>query len=256
MKNEINLAFILAKREQESKYKGSMLGVLWLILNPVLLLTLYTFIFQYVFSAKWQIDGNPTNYTVALFCGLTPFFFITELISKGTDLISGNSNLVKKVVFNKVVLPLSSVMSSTLMLTINITLILISSIIFNDHFSFVSLLLYLYVIPLVIIGFSICTMCSCVGVYFRDFSNLVAFINPVLMFTSPIFFSLETIPESFSSVVLFNPLTYLIEGIRSVVIGDFFDIYNYLTILIVGIICALFSIYFFNKLKEDFSDLV
>jgi lipopolysaccharide transport system permease protein len=256
MLNDLYLSLTLSRRELEQKYKGSILGVLWIFFNPILLLSLYSFIFQYVFSARWHIENTTTNYTVALFCGLVPFFFITEMMGKGTDLIRGNGNLVKKVVFNKLVLPISSTISSTVILTINISLLLIASYIFNDDFSIFKLTVVLYVLPIALVGFSICTICSCIGVYFRDFTNIVGFINPVLMFTSPIFFSSETISDKFRGFLSINPLTYIIEGLREIILKNNFDLINYFSILIVSLIVLLLSSYAFNRLKDDFSDLI
>ncbi|MGL5109302.1 MAG: ABC transporter permease [Vibrio ordalii] len=252
----IHLSLTLMKRELESKYKGSILGAVWIILNPLLLLCLYSFIFQYVFSAKWNVGETSSNYTVALFCGLVPFFFITELLGKGTELIRSNGNLVKKVVFNKIVLPISTTLSSIITLLINILLLLISSYLFNDDFSAFKLLTFVYIVPIAILGYSICTICSCIGVYFRDFSNIVSFINPVLMFSSPIFFNSETMSEDFKMVINLNPLTHIIEGIRGVMLENEFDMSGYMLMIFFGLIFLSISSFLFHKLKEDFSDLI
>ena len=250
------LSYNLSKRELLTKYKGSLLGFIWVFLSPILLLALYSAVFQYVFKAKWDISGENSNFTIAIFCGLSPYFYITELMGKSSELIKNNGNLVKKVVFNRLVLPLSTTFTSLATLAINFTLLLIASKVLDDQLSLIQFSVYLYIIPLFFIGFSTSIFLACLGAYFKDLVNIINFINPVLTFISPVFFSSHKISPIFRHIMDYNPLTHMIFGIRQIILYDTFDFYNFLALTISGIILTLLAVFLFKKLEEDFSDLI
>lgn len=256
MRESITLALNLSKRELLTKYKGSLLGGVWVFLSPLLLLALYSAVFQYVFKAKWDIQGEDLNFTIALFCGLSPYFYITELMGKSSELIKNNGNLVKKVVFNRLVLPYSTTMSSLFTLFVNLSLLLIASKVLDNKLDIVQFSVYLYLIPLFLIGYGISLLLSCLGAYFKDLSNIINFVNPVLMFVSPIFFSKDKVSPVFQGVINYNPLTHIIEGLRSIILHDYFNIYNFSFLSVIGVVLVALTTYMFKRLEEDFSDLI
>ncbi|MBB1272809.1 ABC transporter permease [Psychromonas sp. SR45-3] len=256
MKENLSLSLNLSKRELLTRYKGSLLGFFWVFLSPLLLLALYSAVFQYIFKAKWDVSGEELNFTIALFCGLSPYFFLTELMGKSSELIKNNGNLVKKVVFNRLVLPFSTTLSSLFTLLVNFSLLLIASQVLDGNLSMYEFLVFFYLIPLFFIGFGLSVLLSCLGAYFKDLSNIVNFINPVLMFISPIFFSADKVSPIFNGVIHYNPLTHIINGIRSVVLHGNFNISNFMTLTLLGLIMTACSIFLFRRLEEDFSDLI
>lgn len=255
-KSDLFLAYSFSKRELLTRHKGSILGFIWVFLSPLLLLALYSAIFQYIFHAKWDVGEQTSNYTIALFCGLSPYFFITEVMGKSSELIKNNGNLVKKVIFNRIVLPFSSTSSSAFILLINFILIIIATKVLDDHFSFFSLVSILYILPIFLIGFGISLILSSIGAYFKDLSNIIAFVNPVLMFVSPIFFSPEKVNPLFASFINYNPLSIIIIGIRDIILDGFFNLSNFILLNCIGLCLVLIGYFLFRRLEEDFSDLV
>lgn len=256
MRESASLALNLSKRELLTRYKGSLLGFLWVFLSPLLLLALYSAVFQYVFKAKWDVSGENLNFTIALFCGLSVYFFFTEVMGKSAELIKNNGNLVKKVVFDRLVLPFSTTLSSTFTLLINFFLLIAASKILDDNLTAYQLSVFLYIIPLFLIGFGVSIFLSCIGAYFKDLSSIIGFINPVLMFVSPIFFSKDKVSPIFASVINYNPLTHMIEGVRSIILHEHFSWSNFMALTLFGFILTAFSLLIFRRLEEDFSDLI
>ncbi|WP_421201717.1 ABC transporter permease [Aeromonas enteropelogenes] len=251
----LRLSLEFSRRELLTKYKGSFLGPLWVVLSPLLLLALYSAVFQYVFKARWDIDGLEFNYTVALFCGLTPYFFMTEMIGKSSDLINNNASLIKKVVFNRLSIPLSATISALFILIINMTLVLFYRIYDAGTIKFIWLSIYLYILPLFLIGLAIATLFSSLGAYIKDLGSVANFINPVLMFVSPVFFDAKKVSPIFESVIKFNPLSPIISGIRNILLESYIDFSSIMLISFFSLLACAVGVYLFKALEEDFADL-
>ncbi|CCN81681.1 putative ABC-type polysaccharide/polyol phosphate export systems, permease component [Vibrio nigripulchritudo SFn27] len=252
----VKLSIAFSKRELVTKYKGSFLGSIWLIASPILLLSLYSAVFQFVFKAKWEIGGESFNFALALFCGLAPYFFLTEMIGKSPELVKNNSNLIKKVVFDRLSVPLSYTLSAAFSLFVNLSLVVVYRIYDTGNIDIVYFVTYLYSVPLLLLGFSIATIFSSIGAYIRDLASIANFINPVLMFVSPVFFDVDKISPLFSDYLAYNPLTPIISGIRGVILEGYFDVSSFLTITLASLTFAVLGLYLFRALEEDFSDLV
>ncbi|MFU1566449.1 ABC transporter permease [Aeromonas veronii] len=251
----LRLSLEFSRRELLTKYKGSVLGPAWVVLSPLLLLALYSAVFQYVFKARWDIDGLEFNYTVALFCGLTPYFFMTEMIGKSSDLINNNASLIKKVVFNRLSIPLSSTISALFILVINMTLVLLYRAYDAGTINIIWLSIYLYAIPLFFIGFAISTILSALGSYIKDLGNVANFINPVLMFISPVFFDAKKVSPIFESVIKYNPLSPIISGARKIVLESYVDFNSIMMVTFFSLLACAMGVILFKALEEDFADL-
>ena len=236
LKNK-TLILKLAKRDIDSKYKGSFIGGFWAVVNPVIMLCVYSFVFSEVFKAKWgSLEGGKGTFAVVLFAGLIIFNFLAECLSRGPTLFTSNVNYVKKVVFPLGCLPFSIFLSA----------------VFNFFISFIILL-----IPLFLIGFSLIVIFSTIGVYFRDIAQAVPIIITFLMFLSPIFYPLSAIPKSFQDVMMYNPLAFLIENTRDVLIfGKNMSIESYSILYISSIIFYIIAMKIFQKSKKGFADVL
>lgn len=253
--NTLKLALEFSKRELLAKYKGSLLGALWLVASPVMLLLLYSAVFQFVFKAKWDIHGEELNFTLALFCGLAPYFFFTEMIGKSPDLVKNNSNLIKKVVFDRLSVPLSSTISALFLLSVNFMLVVIYKVIDTGELNLLWLSIYLYLVPAFFMGLTIATVFSAIGAYIGDLSSIANFINPVLMFVSPVFFDVNKVSPLFANVISLNPLTPIIVNIRELILVNQFNVSGYLILCAFSLLAALLGIALYRALEEDFADL-
>lgn len=209
----------LAKREIAAKYKGSTLGVLWALANPLLMLSIYTFVFSEVFRMRWGggLD-HPLDFALMLFAGMIVFGFISETLSRAPSLISSNPNLVKKIVFPLETSAIVAVISALFQLAISLILLLLVHYFFKGPPPFTAILFPLVAIPLCLMTLGLIWFLSSLGVFIRDVSQFIGHLLMMAMFLSPIFYPIEAIPERFRPFFYINPLTFLVQQTRRVLI--------------------------------------
>lgn len=253
------LIYELSKREILSRYKGSLFGNFWALITPVLMLSIYTFVFSEIFKAKWGegcIDSKG-SFAVILFAGLIVYTFFAEVINKSPSLIINNQNFVKKIVFPLEILTIVSFMTTLFNMLISFCLLLISAYFIIGGIPLNAFLLPIIVMPLFFMSLGLSWILSAIGVYLRDIGHAVALIMMVLMFLSPIFYPVSAIPEDFRQWIYINPLTSIIESVRNIVIFDHvIDYESLIKSYIVSFHIAVFGLWFFNKLKKGFADVL
>ncbi len=209
----------LAKREVQSKYRGSVLGLFWSLVNPLLMLAIYTFVFSQIFRMRWGNGlDHPLDFALMLFTGMIIFGFISETLSRAPMLVTGNPNLVKKIVFPLEICAPVAVISGLFQFLIGLALLLIVFTITKGAPPATALLFPFIAIPLILLTLGATWLISSLGVFIRDISQLIAHLLMVTMFLSPIFYPITAIPEQFRPFFYINPLTFLVEQTRRVLI--------------------------------------
>lgn len=212
------LIFDLTRRELAARYKGSLLGIFWAVLNPLMLLALYTFFFSLILKAKWGVGETPPNYGLMLFCGLIVHGWMADVLSRAPELLAANRNYVKKVVFPLDALGWITVFSALVQLVLSVIILAILSLLLGQGISWTILLLPLVLLPLMLLLLGLSWFISSLAVFFRDVGQFMGSLLTLLLFTSTAFFSLETAPEVIRDLLLFNPLTIIMDSVRQVVI--------------------------------------
>lgn len=262
LKNEIfanrRLIFNMTRREISSRYKGSILGGLWAIIQPLTLLGIYTFVFGVVFKSKWVSKSDShVEFAVILFIGLIIFNFFSESISKSPWTVSSNQNFVKKVVFPVPILPVVTVLSAGFNFLMGGIVWLFMFFISSGVLTKVSLLFPVIIFPVLLFSLSGAWMVSALGVYFKDLGQFIGLLMMVLMFSSPIFYPIAAIPEEYRWVMMMNPISVIIEMARDVLIYDAMPSLIMLAGLYVGsLFFAYLGLAFFNNARKGFADVV
>lgn len=215
---ELVLRFTL--RDVELRHKGSHLGLVWSVINPLLLLGLYVFVFGYVFGGKFGVLENETrlDYALGIFVGLTVFHFVAEVIGIAPLVILSNPNFVKKVVFPLEILPVASVASAAFHATVTLALALIGVATLGPGIDLNWCWLPLILLPVLLGGTGAAWMLSAIGTFFRDIVQMTQFLTMALMFSSAVFYSASKIPPPAWVILKFNPLIHAIELTREVVL--------------------------------------
>jgi len=217
--NHRPLIFALAKREIDSRYKGSAAGVLWSFVNPLLMLGVYTFVFSVIFQSKWNGgNGSKTEFALVLFVGLIFFGLFSEVVARAPILILSNVNYVKKVIFPIEVLVYVALSAALFQFIASMAIWLVFHCVFFGFPPLTILLLPFVVLPLLMFALGVSWIFASLGVYIRDMPQVVAIGLTVLMFLSPIFYSAASIPAEYRNLLQLNPLTYAIEVARDVMI--------------------------------------
>ncbi|MFI3214067.1 MAG: ABC transporter permease [Eubacteriales bacterium] len=248
----------MIKRDFRQRYKGSILGILWSVIIPIVMLAIYTFVFGEIFQAKWSQDSdNKFEYAFIIFCGLCVVNMVTEVMNRSTMAILGNVNYVKKVVFPLEILPVSMTITAVANASISFTILIIGSSIFLNQFYIVSLEVFLLLIPLVVMNMGVAFFLSAITVYYRDMLNLVGIMSTIILYISPVFYSVEGVPAMFKNFIYINPLTLIIENARNVCLeGTHINALEFGIMMVMSSLILFLGYWIFNRLKKGFADVM
>lgn len=252
------LIWTMAKRDLAIRYKGSVMGVLWGFFNPLLMLGIYTFVFQYVFKAKWGVEvDNPIGYAVILFSGLILHMWFAEVATRSVSLMSSNSNLVKKVVFPLEILPWVVLVASCIQFLASFVVLLVFMFFEGVDISSQLLLFPLAILPFSLMLIGAAYFLAALGLFIKDLEQFIQSFVTILLFTSTIFFSLKNVPGIIQPFIKINPLTIPVEAFRDFVLFDGLSSFNDLLIFTgLSFVFACFSFYCFRKLSPLFPDVL
>lgn len=245
-------------RNVEVRHKGSHLGLIWSLLNPLLMLGLYVLVFGYIFSGRFGILPNETrvDYALGIFLGLTLFHFFAEVLATSPSIIVGNPNFVKKVVFPLEILPAASVGGALFHLLISLGLALVSLLIFNRGIPVTILWLPVILVPLILLGLGTSWFFSALGVFFRDIGQVMQFLSMALMWASGVFFSAQKFPAAWV-YLRFNPLLLAIDLTRDAALWARPLNYHHLGYLyLTGFMACVLGHLAFKKMKPAFADVL
>ena len=248
----------LAKREVLGRYRGSYLGIFWSFFNPVFMLLVYTFVFSVVFKARWSSGSDSkTEFAMVLFAGLMVFNFFAECINRSPSLILSNVNYVKKVVFPLEILPIVAMVSGLFHLMASLLVWLLAYIVIFGWPQPTALMFPIVLLPLLLFTLGLSWMFASLGVYLRDLSQFLGLAMTVLMFLSPIFYPIASIPEPYQVYLLLNPLTPMIEMTRQVLYIGVVPNLGILAIYgVVGLAVSSLGFMWFQKTRKGFADVL
>lgn len=248
----------LAKRDVVGRYKGSYLGIFWSFLTPLFMLLVYTFVFSVVFQARWGVGtGSKIEFALVLFCGLTTFQLFAECVNRAPGLILSNVNYVKKVVFPLEILPVMALGSALVQASISFFILVIGLAVLMGVFNWTLVFIPLVLLPLMLLILGFSWLLASLGVYLRDIGQIVGVITQALMFLSPIFYPVTSIPEGFRSIFYLNPISYVVEDMRQIMIWGNMPDWNWLILgTSMGIVVAVFGHAWFQKTRKGFADVL
>jgi lipopolysaccharide transport system permease protein len=249
----------MTQREVMGRYKGSIMGLAWSFFNPVFMLTVYTFVFSVIFKSRWGVGGeeSKTQFAVVLFVGMIVHSLFAEVLNRAPGLILANVNYVKKVVFPLETLPVIAMGAALFHTLISLAVLLVAFVMFNGSLQWTAIFTPLVLLPLVILTLGLAWMLASLGVFLRDVGQTIGIITTVMMFLAPVFYPITAIPEEFRSWLLANPLTFIIEQAREVLIwGNSPDWVGLGIYLLVASVVAWGGYAWFQKTKKGFADVL
>lgn len=210
----------LTKREVIARYQGSYLGILWSFINPIMMLAVYTFFFGTILKARWGTStNNLVEFSLVLFCGLITFNLFSETVGRASSLVIANPNFVKKVVFPLEVLPIVTLGSAMIHGAISFTILMVGLVLFAGKISPTFFYLPIVLMPLVLSSLGFSWFLASLGVFVRDLSQIINLVLQFLIFLSPVFYPITAVPKEFRPYFFLNPLTYVVEDARRIMLG-------------------------------------
>jgi lipopolysaccharide transport system permease protein len=250
----------LARRDAIGRYKGSALGIFWSLLTPLLMLSVYTFVFSAVFKSRWQngaVQASKAEFAVVLFAGMIMFNLFSECVGRAPSLILSNANFVKKIIFPLEILPCVALLSALFHSSVSLAILLVAEWIVRGSVPWTAILIPLIIAPLCLFILGASWFLAATGVFLRDIGQTIGILITALMFLSPVFFSITSLPPRFQQVVYLNPMTFPIEQGRNVLIwGQIFNWQHWAIYTIACFIFACMGFAWFQKTRRGFADVV
>lgn len=249
----------LARREIEGRYKGSLFGVFWSVLNPLLMVSVFTFVFGEIFQSRWAgaKSTNHLDFAAALFSGLLVYNLFAECVGKAPYLVTSNPNYVKKIVFPLEILSIVTVFGALFHFLVAYVIVIAMVAFSGWGLDWHVLLAPVIIAPLLILIMGMTWALSSLGVFLRDIGQIIAPALTAMMFLSPIFYPLSSVSPGLQWLYHLNPLTLVVEDLRSLVLHHQIPALQPLLIYtLISIVVMSVGFVFFQRTRKGFSDVV
>ncbi|HEY9778137.1 MAG TPA: ABC transporter permease [Planktothrix sp.] len=248
---------LMVKREFSGKYRGSLLGTLWPVINPIGHLILYTFLFCVVLKVRLGNDGSMSNFALYLMAGLLPWSCLSDSLSRSTTVILESPNLVKRAVFPLEILPLVGVISAVLNELPALGILFVATIIFFHQVHVTALFLPLILVSQVLFVSGLSWWLASLGVYIRDFRHVMTLALSAWMYATPIVYPPTALPANLQFMLWLNPMAGIVGDYRHVLLdGRPPDWKMYAVYTTVALVICLAGHRFFMNTKKSFADVM
>lgn len=243
----------LVKRDVLLRYRGALFGVAWMFLSPLLMLSIFAFVFGQIFQSRWpqQPDGLP--FWLMLYSGLIVFNIFAETVSRAPSTVRGYPSYVKKIIFPVEILPLVPLGAGLVHAAFNL-LILAAALAWFGHLNASLLLFPLLIVPVLLLGIGLAWFLAAWGVFIKDMTQIVPLFVQMLLFLSPVFYPVSAVPPALRPIYTFNPVGAVIEATRAAVLDQTLPWTNWTIALLFGLAIALLGLAFFNHARDEFPD--
>jgi len=252
------LIWQFVRREVLARYRGSLLGLGWAFLTPVLMLAVYTLVFRGIFNARWT-EGTTGDFEFALqvYAGLIVFSLFAEVTARAPRLVLDEPNLVKKVVFPLEILPWVAVLAGLIHLALSLLALLAATATARGGLPLSVLALPLVLAPFVPLLLGLGWFLGALGVFVRDMQQVTALVVSLLMFLSPVFYPVSNLPSRWQPWLQANPLALIIEQLRRVTLDGLWPIWSQLALhLVIASAFAWAAARWFAAARKGFADVL
>jgi len=246
------LFWVLTLRDIKVRYKQTVLGVAWAVLQPVLTMLIFTVVFGGL--AKIPSDGYP--YAIFVFAALLPWTFFANAVSTSSTSLINASNMVSKVYFPRLIIPLSSIGSGLVDLAISTVVLFVLMIWFGVGWSLNLLLIPVLLVAVVFTALGVGTLLSALTVAYRDFRFVVPFLVQIWMYATPVVYPVSLVPEKWQWVLFLNPMTGVIEAFRSAFLDRPFDLPAIGISLLMSVFIFVCGVAYFERVERRFADII
>lgn len=252
------LLWELIKRDFIGRYKGSFLGVAWSLLNPLLMLAIYTFVFSVAFKARWGIaNESKVAFAIVLFSGLIVHALFAECLNRAPTLIVSHPNYVTKVVFPLEILPLMALGSALGHFLVSLLVLVIFCVFSGAPLHITGLLIPILLLPMLLIALGLSWLLSSLGVFLRDFAQVIVMATTIMLFLAPVFYPIDALPPLYQAMLVWNPITLPIIQLRAALLwGDSIDWAAWAVSLIIGMLIFYLGFAWFQKTRKGFADVL
>ena len=247
------LLYFLVWRDVKVRYKQTIIGGAWAILQPLLTMAIFTVIFGHF--AKIPSDGLP--YSIFTYTALLPWNYFSQAISRSASSLVGDSNLVRKVYFPRLVIPLAAVMAPLIDFLVSFLVLLVMMVWFGIALRWTVFAFPFFLLLAVMTALAVGLWLSPLNVRYRDIGHTIPFLTQFWLFASPVAYPLSLVPDKWRLLYGLNPMTGVIEGFRWTLLGTEAPDFGMIAVSAVMVLVLLASgIVFFKRMERTFADVV
>jgi lipopolysaccharide transport system permease protein len=247
----------LARRMTLARYRGSALGLVWALLNPLVLIAVFTFVFAGVFGARFGERGTPLDYALYLFCGLLPWTAFAESVQLSAGVIVAHSNLVKRVVFPLEALPVAQALSALVGQFFGTVALLGATLALRGELHATALWLPALLLPQLLLTLGASWLVASLGVFLRDTAQALTLLLTAWMYLTPIIYPENIVPARYRQLLDLNPFTPLVRSYRYCLLeGAPPDWRGLAYALLCGAILFTLGYWWFARTRKNFADVI
>jgi homopolymeric O-antigen transport system permease protein len=246
------LLYFLIWRDVKIRYKQTLLGATWAIIQPLLTMLIFTFIFGTV--AK--IDSNGIPYPVFAYAALLPWTFFANAITSSGNSVVGSAHVITKVYFPRLIIPVASVCAGLVDLAVAFPMLLALMLYYHISLTFNLLLLIPLVLLTTLLAIAVGTWLSAINVKYRDVKFAMPFMVQIWMYLSPIAYPSSVVPARWRLLYSLNPFVGIIEGYRAALFGQIFDWKSIAISIVITAGLLVYSSSQFRKMEKSFADII
>jgi lipopolysaccharide transport system permease protein len=248
----------LIKRDFSLRYRGSLGGALWSVISPMLLLAVYTFMFGVVFQSRWgDLPPGKGTFSMLLYAGMLVHSMFAEVVSRAPTLVLSQPGYVKKLIFPLEILPVVVVANALINAGIGFLLLVVFNTLLGGGLHPTLLLLPLVFLPYAVLVTGLALFLSALGVFVRDLTHAIAFVVAVSIFITPVFYPLNAVPEPYRPLMYLNPLTFVVEQTRGLVLfGDMPDWGGLIIYVGISSLVLWAGLSWFQRSRNGFADVM
>jgi lipopolysaccharide transport system permease protein len=247
------LLYFLVWRDVKVRYKQTIIGGAWAILQPLLTMAIFTVIFGHF--AKIPSDGLP--YSIFTYTALLPWIYFSQAISRSANSLVGDSNLVRKVYFPRLVIPLAAVTAPLIDFLVSFLVLLVMMVWFGIALRWTVLAFPIFLLLAMMTALAVALWLSPLNVRYRDIGHTIPFLTQFWLFASPVAYPLSLVPEKWRLLYGLNPMTGVIEGFRWALLGKEAPAFGVIAVSAVMVLVLLLSgIVFFKRMERTFADVI
>ena len=253
----LDLVFSLARRALLARYKGSVLGMVWAIITPVVTIAIFTFIFAGIFRTRFGAGGTPWDYALYLFCGLLPWTMFQESLQTSATTIVNHANLVKRVVFPLETLPVAQTLAALGTQFFGTIALLVATLVIERQLHVTALWWPVLLIPQLLLAFGAAWLVASLGVFLRDIGPVISLMLMAWMYLTPIIYPESIVPERYRPFIQAHPFTALVRSYRRIILeGPPPDWPGLAYFSVISVAVCIAGYWWFAKTRRNFADVI
>jgi len=248
------------RKELRARYKGSVLGFLWTFINPLMQLIIYSFVFKLIMRIT---PPEGVNYTLLIFVGLVPWTCISSTMNQSTTVIVANANLIKKIYFPRLILPLSMTLTNMVNMLLTEIIVFAAVLVLAPHAPITIAYLFLPVVffAVFLLSFGIAVLLSALTVYFRDLEHIFSILTMLWFYLTPIIYPVTQLSDvvkidpKLLTIYKMNPAFGILDSIHKIMIYGEFPTAKFLGyVYVFSIVLLIIALFVFDKCQRRFAE--